>query len=155
MQPVAASAPTSDYAPSTQVAMKYADHFTALGVSDVQVSGVDKVTLNYTGKQNGLEYALATASVRDTVDGVKLLWNLEQGTQVPRLLVHAGAMKPLYQALPGVTNVDMHTPVSPQLPPRSEVYVHTADEASAALLRSLMKDRLPDGSSVSFAPGEG
>ena len=132
---------TSDFAPSVKVAQRFNDHFTAFGVDEVVPTGADEVTLRFDQK-SGFEYMLANTAIKDSVDGVKLVFDLADGAAVPRLMPGAQHLVPTYSKLPGITSVR----IAETSPEQVTLVADGRQAASDAV--TLLRSSLPGGASV-------
>lgn len=132
---------TSDFAPSAQVAQRFSDHFTAFGADEVITTGADEVTLKFDQK-SGFEYMIATAAIKGAVDGVKLVFELADGANVPRMLPGAQHVVPTLAKLPGITGVT----VAETFPEQVTLFADGRRSASDAV--TLLNDTLPGGASI-------
>ncbi len=142
-------------APSLQVIDRYGDVFDSLDAKEFWTDGPEDVTVRF---YDGDDEFAFDRFVRDEIDGVKLALTADAYHRcMPPAFDAERAVKYLSKAA-GVTGVEFAAGASPT--DRGSLYVHTSDEASAALLRNMLVDRVElPGSNTSadivVAPGEG
>lgn len=132
---------TSIQTPANAALQRHLGQFKAFGVDGTEVRDPQTLVLKFDQK-SGFEHAVATAAMRGSVDGAKLVFELAEGASVPKMLPTPTTVVPTLSKLYGIEGVSVGE-TSPE-----QIFVNASTRESASALSALLVEKLPNGSPI-------